>query len=235
MAATEGPFLDWDMIDLVVFDMDGTLYDQRRLRMRMLGQLLRDAIVNRSLHTVLTLRAFRHSREALADRQVCDFLTAQYAVPAIRRGCSAEAVRELVAEWMERRPLPLLRDCRRPGVLQLFQAIADQGKRIGILSDYPAAEKLAALDLTADYVVATTDVDVGRPKPDPAGLEKLLRLAKVAPKRTVLIGDRVERDAAVAARLNIRSLILSEGGSPGVTGFSSFEDALFQPLFMKTA
>lgn len=235
MAAAESLVLDWNMVDLVVFDMDGTLYDQRRLRMLMLAQLLRDAIVNRSLHTILTLRAFRRSREALADRQVQDFLTAQYAIPAVPRGCSPEAVRELVAEWMERRPLPLLRDCRRPGVLQLFQAIARRGKRIGILSDYPAAEKLAALDLAADYVVATTDPDVGQPKPDPAGLEKLLRLAKVAPNRTILIGDRVERDGAVAARLNIRSLILSERASPGVTSFASFEDALFQPLLMKTA
>ena len=66
-------------------------------------------------------------------------------------------------------------------------------------------------------------------------VEKLLRLAKVAPKRTILIGDRVERDGAVAARLNMRSLILSERASPDVTSFASFEDALFQPLLMKTA
>ena len=31
--------LDWSAIDLVVFDVDGTLYDQRRLRLAMLGHL----------------------------------------------------------------------------------------------------------------------------------------------------------------------------------------------------
>lgn len=227
--------LDWSAIDLVIFDMDGTLYDQKRLRLRMLVALLRDAIARRSLDTLLTLRSFRHCREALAESPVEDFLTAQYAIPAARRGCTAEEVRGLVADWMERRPLPMLAACRRPGVRRLFAAMAREGKRIAILSDYPAAEKLAALGLAADYVIAATDADVGRPKPDSGGLEKLLRQAGVAPHRAVLIGDRVDRDWAVAARVNMRALILSRGDLGEVERFVSFEDALFKPLFAKMA
>ena len=30
------PLLDWKDIDLVIFDVDGTLYDQRRLQLAML-------------------------------------------------------------------------------------------------------------------------------------------------------------------------------------------------------
>jgi HAD superfamily hydrolase (TIGR01509 family) len=225
--------LDWNAIDLVIFDMDGTLYDQKRLRARMLMALVRDAIARRRLDTLLTLRAFRDCREVLAESPTEDFLVAQYAVPAARRGCTPDEVRALVAEWMEERPLSMLAACRRPGIEKLFEAIAHKGKRIAIFSDYPAAAKLAALGLAADFVVAATDPDVGRPKPDPAGLEKLLRLAGVAPDRAVLIGDRVDRDWAVAARLNMRALILSRGASGDVERFSSFADALFQPLLTK--
>jgi HAD superfamily hydrolase (TIGR01509 family) len=231
MAARMSIPLDWDAIDLVIFDMDGTLYDQKRLRARMLVALMRDAIVRRSLNTLLTLREFRRCREALAESPAKDFLVAQYAVPATRRGCTAEAVRTMVAEWMEERPLSMLAACRRSGVQQLFEAIAREGKRIAIFSDYPAAAKLAALGLTADFVVAATDPDVGRPKPDPTGLEKLLRLTGVSPDRAVLIGDRVDRDWAVAARLNMRALILSRGAPAEVECFESFADALFQPLY----
>lgn len=233
MAAQSIP-IDWSTIDLVIFDMDGTLYDQRRLRARMLAALLRDAIAQRSLDTLLTLRSFRRCREALAEGSQ-DFLADQYSIPAAERGCTPEEVRGLVGEWMEERPLSMLAACRRPGIQQLFQAIAREGKRIAIFSDYPAVAKLAALDLTADYIVAATDPDVGRPKPDPAGLEKLLRLSGVAADRAVLIGDRVERDWAVAARLNMRALILSRGASGEVERFRSFGDALFQPLLMKMA
>ncbi|WP_198162879.1 HAD family hydrolase [Sphingobium sp. TCM1] len=223
--------LDWSAVELVVFDMDGTLYDQKRLRLRMLVALLRDAIARRSFDTLLTLRAFRHCREALAESSSENFLIAQYAIPAVRRGCTAETVRALVTEWMEERPLKMLNSCRRPGVEQLFTALASAGKRIAILSDYPAADKLAALGLAADFVVAATDPDVGRLKPDPTGLHKLLQMAGVAPDRVVLIGDRVDRDGAVAARANIRALILSRGGKSDANQFASFSDALFQPLF----
>ena len=234
MAAQSIP-IDWSAIDLVIFDMDGTLYDQRRLRARMLAALLRDAVARRSLDTLLTLRSFRRCREALAEDPARNFLADQYSIPAAERGCTPEEVRGLVAEWMEERPLSMLAACRRPGIQQLFQAIAGEGKRIAIFSDYPAVAKLAALDLTADYIVAATDPDVGRPKPDPTGLEKLLRVSGVAADRAVLIGDRVERDWAVAARLNMRALILSRGASGEVERFRSFGDALFQPLLMKMA
>lgn len=235
MRAAAAARFDWDATDLVIFDMDGTLYDQRRLRARMLGALLADAIAARSLRTLRILREFRRQREILAEDIDADFLVAQYAMPARRRGCAPETVRALVAEWMERRPLPLLPACRRPGIARLFDALARNGKRIGILSDYPAVEKLAALGLTADFIVAATDPDVGRPKPDPHGLHRLLRLAGVAADRAVLIGDRADRDGAVAARANMRALILARAAPAGVTRIASFGDRLFEPLFTTIA
>ena len=47
----------WDRFDLIVFDMDGTLYDQPRLRRRMAGLLAREAIRSRSLSVMRTLSA----------------------------------------------------------------------------------------------------------------------------------------------------------------------------------
>jgi FMN phosphatase YigB (HAD superfamily) len=227
--------LDWDVIELVVFDMDGTLYDQRRLRGRMLVALLRDAIAKRSLATLLTLRAFRRCRETLADSPSDDFLTAQYAIPAAQLRCTPEAVRMVVTEWIEQRPLALLAACLRPGVPALFEAITRAGKRIAIFSDYPATDKLAALGLAADFVVAATDADVGRPKPDVAGLVKLLRLARVEPHQAVLIGDRVDRDWAAATRASMRALILSQDAPRHVESFASYADARFQPLLRSIA
>ena len=62
------PLLNWNDIDLVVFDVDGTLYDQRRLRLVMVRRLLAATWRTRSLDTLLTMRTFRKVREALGDR-----------------------------------------------------------------------------------------------------------------------------------------------------------------------
>jgi HAD superfamily hydrolase (TIGR01549 family) len=221
---------DWNAIELVIFDMDGTLYDQRRLRTRMLAALLRDAIARRSLDTILTLRAFRKCREHLGDEPTADFLHAQYAVPAAHRGCSPEHVRAIVADWMEQRPLPFLASCQRRGVRPLFEAIVRAGKRIAILSDYPAADKLAALGLSADFVVAATDPDIARLKPDPTGLLRLLHWADVPPHRAIMIGDRADRDAAVANRAGVPALILSDRALSGAQTIASFDDPILAPL-----
>ena len=65
-----GPALDWDRIALVVFDMDGTLYDARRLRWRMAAWLLAESLRRRSLALPRTLAAFRRMREALASTTI---------------------------------------------------------------------------------------------------------------------------------------------------------------------
>lgn len=231
MVAPANAPLDWDEIDLVIFDMDGTLYDQRKLRARMLIELLGATLRRGSLDVIMTLREYRRIRETLANNPSGDFLSDQYAIPAARRGCDADDVRALVAEWMERRPLRWLASCRQPGVEQLFGAIASTGRKIGILSDYPAADKLAALGISADFIVSATDPDVGRLKPDPTGLYKLLGLAQVEPRHAVLIGDRIDRDWEVASRANMRALILSHHPHAMVECFSSFFDARFAPLF----
>lgn len=226
----ESAEIDWGEIRLVVFDVDGTLYDQRRLRLRMLVELLRSAVIDFSADTLLTLREFRRCRERFADQPGDDFLMAQYAVPAARRDCTPEHVRALVAEWMDERPLAHLAVCRRPGIEALFDALRGAGKTIGILSDYPAREKLKAMGLTADFVVSSTDEDVARPKPDPAGLRKLMRMADAGPGETLMIGDRMDRDGEVARRSGVRARILTNKAAPSAESFVSFSDALFEPL-----
>jgi phosphoglycolate phosphatase/putative hydrolase of the HAD superfamily len=229
MPLANGP-LDWAGIGLVVFDMDGTLYDQRQLRARMLVQLLK----SRSLDVMLTLRAFRQGREELAS-QSDDFRTRQYELTAARRGRSVEHVQGLVVEWMENRPLPYLAACRLQGVDRLFAALRAAGKRIAIFSDYPAEAKLAALGLDADIAMSSCDPLVGKLKPDPAGLRRILEMTEVDAPAALMIGDRVDRDWEAARRIGMRALIRTSRASPKVDTFRTFGDAPFQPLFTTPA
>lgn len=222
--------LDWNTIDLVVFDVDGTLYDQRRLRLAMLRQLLGHAWQTRSLDTLRTLRTFRRVREALGEQTGADFMEVQYAQTASRHGKTPGAVRALVAEWLEERPLPLLAGCRYAHVGEVFGGLRASSKRVAAFSDYPAVAKLAALGLAADPVVCATDPGIERLKPDPAGLLEILRQTGVAPERALMIGDRFDRDGAAAGRAGMRALIRSGQPHPQWTTFQGYDDPVFQPL-----
>lgn len=228
------PSLDWGAIDLVVFDLDGTLYDARRLRRRMLALLLADAARTRSLRTLRVLRCFRQVREALAEEGV-DFAQWQYVRTANLIGCEDVQVQALVRRWMECEPLPLLRACRWRGVAQVFDDLRAAGKTIAVWSDYPAADKLAALELHADLVVCAGDEAVGRLKPDPRGLLVAMQRAGVVPARTLMVGDRITHDAAAAQRAGTQVLLRASRPGGPVASFNSYRASVFEPLRQRPA
>jgi phosphoglycolate phosphatase len=228
LPASQG--VDWSAIDLVVFDVDGTLYDQRRLRTSMLWKLLGATARSGSLDLLRTLRVFRRVREQLGDGPEADFTTLQYTLTASQCGKSSADVQALVQEWMEQRPLPLLAACRYPHLERLFDGLRAAGKKVSVLSDYPAVDKVKALGLQADPVVSAVDPGVRRLKPDPAGLHAILVKTGVAAKRALMIGDRFDRDGAVARRANVHALIRSRTPHPEFATFTSYDDPVFAPM-----
>ena len=130
-------------------------------------------------HLIPVLRAYRRIREHLGDEERSHFETQLLEETARRTGCAKEQVRALVAEWMERRPLPHLAGCRYAGLPQLFRSLRRHGIAIGVFSDYPAREKMAALALDADHIVWAGEPDVGMLKPHPRGLEVLMERAEL--------------------------------------------------------
>ena len=222
--------LDWDNVHLVVFDVDGTLYRQRPLRLRMARDVLLHTLLKRDLNVIAVLAKYRRIRERLGDEQVTDFERALITQTAAATANSPDRVRCIVSEWVERRPLRYLAACRYPNLSRLFAGLRRSGKSIGILSDYPAEAKLEALGLTANYVVFAGDESIGLLKPHPRGLESLIAAAGVQPRETVVIGDRVDRDGLVARRAGAQALIRSSKPIEGWQTFNRFDDALFTPF-----
>lgn len=222
--------LDWDNVHFVVFDVDGTLYRQRQLRLRMAWDILLYTLLKRDLNVIAVLARYRRIRERLGDEQGIDFERALITQTAAATANSPDRVRSIVAEWIEQRPLRYLAACRYPSLSQLFAGLRRSGKSIGILSDYPAEAKLEALGLTANYVVFAGDESVGLLKPHPRGLESLIAAAGVKPHETVVIGDRVDRDGLVARRAGAQALIRSSKPIEGWQTFTRFDDALFAPF-----
>src|SRR3546814_20454438 len=80
---------------------------------------------------------------------------------------------------------------------------------------------MKALGLKAHLTVSDTDEDVGRLKPDPAGLQKIIAIAGIAPRRSLMIGDRLDRDGEAARQIGMKELIRSR--------HSLTEPATFRP------
>jgi len=221
---------DWAGIDLVVFDVDGTLYRQRPLRLRMARELLVHSVRRRDAKIIAVLARYRRLREQLGEAQAVDFEPALVARTAAAASVSPDKVRAIVAEWIDERPLRHLAACRYPGLPQLFAGLRRRGKAIGVLSDYSARAKLEALDLAADHVAGAADAGIGVLKPHPRGLNALIAMAGAAPHRTLVIGDRPDRDGLAAHAAGAKALIRSSRPIAGWQTFARYDDPLFAPV-----
>ena len=224
-----GTAVDWQRVRAVVFDVDGTLYDQRPLRLRMTRELAARCLASpATLGEVRILRTFRKVREALAEEEAASVIRPQYERTATRLGIAPDRVEEVVAEWIFERPLRHLAACRHAGVRRLFAALRRGGRRIGVWSDYPAPAKLAALGLAADASASAADPEVDRLKPQPEGLARVLELLGVPPDDALMIGDRDDRDGEAARRLDCPYLLLSRRPSTAVeiAGYAALRDGL---------
>jgi putative hydrolase of the HAD superfamily len=194
----------------VIFDVDGTLYDQTKLRLRMVRDMI--ACVLRRPDRFFELRIlwrFRSLRAKHAAEGPADLESRQYVWAAQAEGVSPEKVCTVVMEWMFTRPLAYLPSCRYPGAQDLFAQLQRQGIPIGIFSDYPAMEKLRALGLTAQVVVSATSAEVNRLKPDPTGLLVAAAKLDVPAPECLFIGDQESKDGECARRAGMPYLVLA--------------------------
>lgn len=201
--------LDWSRVKAVIFDVDGTLYAQGKLRRKMLFDLLGHyALRPWRLQEMLLLRRFRAEREKRPGHQGPGLESAQYAWCADNSRHSVAQVRAVVDRWMFRHPNQYLGSCAYPGTGSFFDALRQQGIKIGIYSDYPAHDKLVALGLQADIIVSSTDPEIDQLKPNPRGLLHIAEALGLAPAYCLFIGDRPELDGVCAERAGMPYLIV---------------------------
>ena len=214
----------WASLRGVLFDVDGTLYDQRALRLLMGLEWARFALGHGRLAVEAwrSIIAFRRTREALRalGQPAARLEELQYVQAAERAGVDPARMRAIVGEWIFDRPLRHLRRCRRRGVGELFRFLAERGLAVGVVSDYPAGEKLLALGL-ADHVsltVCATDAEVNAFKPHPGGLAHACRTWGMRPEEVLYVGDRPDVDAVGAAALGMPCVILGPRSGGAVDG-----------------
>jgi FMN phosphatase YigB (HAD superfamily) len=207
----------------VIFDLDGTLYTLEGVKVRMTLALW---------SSVGVLRHLSSTRAALRPR---DFESGEalshafYAELGRRAGLSTEAARE----WYESQFLTAFVDLLsksarpRPNLLALLSRLREGGARLAVVSDFGhIPERLEALGIPAsafDDLLAADDLGALKPSPRP-----LLRVAEgwgLRPDALIMVGDRLDLDAASAAAagmefLGVHGGALSRSKGPGFVSWT---------------
>jgi len=233
--------VDPTRLKAIVFDVDGTLYAQAGLRRAMFLQLVRAHLVRpwEGLSTFRVLAAYRRAQELLREGPIeGDLAGAQLQLACRRAGAPEALVKSLVARWMEQAPLPLLPRFMDPDLPVMLKAARERGVRLGVFSDYPAAEKLRALGLAEFFEVVLTaqDPSVNRFKPDPCGLREAFRRLRAEGAEALYVGDRAKVDAVAAEAAGVPCVIVNprRNSAAGtsfdeVTDYAELRTLLFSP------
>lgn len=199
----------WEKVKAVILDVDGTLYNQKKLRKKMMFALLSYYSLRPWLiKELLLLQQFRKEREHRAGTACDNLEEAQYTWCTGHDSASTALLKQVVNRWIFEFPLQYLPACVYSGTKEFLQTLRENGVKVGIYSDYKAHDKLRAMDLEADSIVSSTDSDINSLKPQPDGLLKMAQRLGVKPEECLFIGDRQELDGTCAERANMPYLIL---------------------------
>ena len=220
-------------VKAVLLDVDGTLYRQAPVRLRIGLEMMKFFLVTLSpiklVRLIRGILCFRRSRERLraVGRPSSSLEELQFSEPARELGEDPARFRDTVLEWMLQRPLRHVAKARRRGVSKFLRLLEAREIKAGAFSDYPVIDKLKALHLDGHFSVTlcATDSEINAFKPHPAGYLRACEIWNLNPWEVLYIGDRPEVDAAGAHAAGMPCLIIGvKNGASGYCGVRSFDE-----------
>ena len=197
--------MDFNKYDLYVFDVDGTLYYQNKLRLIMGKRLLMYYLFHPlKFKDLIIIKNFRSLRENAKDTNGLFDITAK------KCNVSVSRVNEVIKKWIYENPIDALIASKDDTLLAIIDKLKANGKTVAIWSDYEADDKLKALKLSIDYVYTAEQERVGELKPSPKGLNLIMSDLNVPKDKTIMIGDRMVKDGEAAKKAGCDYLILSK-------------------------
>jgi putative hydrolase of the HAD superfamily len=205
-------------IQAVAFDLDGTLYPNCRLYIRLLPFLLKEWRL---------LAAFGRARDIIRLEQKqgqyksgTDFYYYQAQLTAAILKTPTEATKEKIDRLIYRGWEPLFKKVALfPHAGETLAALRQAGLKTGLLSDFPPETKLYNLGITHHWDAVCCSEETGALKPDPRPFACLAAALGCAPEQILYVGNSLRYDTAGARRAGMQTaLITGRVYRSGLTG-----------------
>lgn len=201
-------------IEAVAFDLDGTLYPNYRLYIRLIPFSLRELPLLRAFGQARTvIRAEQEARGqtvGLSGFSHSDFYDYQAAIVADILKAPPELIKEKTERLIYRGWEPHFKKIRLFSyVKETLAALRQAGFRLGMLSDFPPETKLAYLGIGDCWDAALCSERLGALKPDRRPFEELAGALGFPPERILYVGNSRRYDVEGAKRAGMRTALLT--------------------------
>ena len=192
----------------IIFDLDGTLYDNSKLPFR---------LIIRSLCKLKILKAERSSRKMLAGVHFDspdDFYKKHFENMSQLCGKTPEKVEH----WYHDTYLPLMtrilakRYTCKPNTIETLKMLREQGIKTAVLSDYECVkERLMAINIDPNLFDVCIDAPTtGGLKPDKSSFLHIAQIFGIEPNEVLVVGDRTDTDGEGAKLAGMHFLLANK-------------------------
>ena len=192
------------MIEAVFLDAGGVIIDESEFE-RIKAQILTDIISKVKIYTISDY--WNDTEEA-----VYRFVSSTYEYVLFKnlkdKNQYDQAFEEYKLRWKERKaPFKLM-----PGLKDLLERVSRDYK-IGILGQYGNDFKmfLQEQDILSFFSFQQTQASYSITKPDPRYFEAILKEANCMPEKSIMVGDRIDKDIIPANVLKMKTIRLRTG------------------------
>jgi FMN phosphatase YigB (HAD superfamily) len=212
-------------ISAVAFDLDGTLYPNYSLNLRLLPFLVRHwRFVLAFGRARDTIRREHAAQTALAPAQpssVIDFYERQAQLVAAQLKEQQEEIRERIDRLIYRGWEPFFLQIKPfLHVREVLGELKAAGMKLGLLSDFPPATKLEYLGLSDCWDTVLCTESIGALKPAARPFEELAKVLACRCGQILYVGNSRRYDVEGAKRAGMKAALLNRG-LPVITGIKA--------------
>lgn len=194
-------------LKMVIFDIDGTLYNQKKMRLYMALELALYYVVRPwKLGEIKVLMHFRREREknALVAEMNHEIAENQYkwCQPLVNR--PLVEIQRIVELWMHNKPLKHLSKCTYNKASKYIDALNKQNIITCAYSDFRGDAKLEAMNLNIQYCYSSEQKEIDVLKPNPKGINYIAQLHGIEKENILFVGDRTKLDGQCAANAGVK-------------------------------
>ena len=204
-------------IEGVAFDLDGTLYPNYRLNIKLIPFVLKELrLVNAFGKARNIIREEQKSFPALPD----DFYRYQAGITAKILNIPEEWPPEQLKEKIDRLIYlgwePFFRKIKLfKGVRETLAALRKAGYKLGLLSDFPPETKLEYLGLSDIWDTVLCSERCGALKPHPLSFNELAAAMSLPPEKILYVGNSRPYDVAGASLAGMKTAWVKSPLFPG--------------------
>jgi len=211
-------------ISAVAFDLDGTLYPNYSLNLRLLPFLFRHLrfmlAFGRARNIIRDEQEARAAQDPLAAQTSSgiDFYERQARLTAEQLKAQKDEIRERIDRLIYRGWESFFLKIKLfPHVKEVLGELKAAGLKLGLLSDFPPDTKLEHLGLSGLWDTALCSESIGALKPAVLPFGELAKTLGFPPEQILYVGNSVRYDVEGAKRAGMKAALLNIG-LPVLTG-----------------